>query len=546
MSPSEKFSRELRERAVKTVIETPRPIAQVARELGLNPSTLGHWVRIWRRERTELLSVPGGLADSPMDPLSPAPGKLMESSGVDNFDLGEDEPSDRSGPVPVARVTRHRVPLSTIVTIVVNVFLYLIVANPFSAFLIGLATELAVVAVLSQSARESLHSSLGGLLLIVGLLIALDISGFLYNKGVANGKIGRMFYGKPFLGRLGGASQAMGRLALQMHKQFSMEVAPEDEKVVSAIRNLDRDILEAQLRAKYLCVRQMDGVLADQASREWTEKQWPRVLSRSYRGVTLGDTYSKSLVWQVFMYKVVLIVRVTMPLLSIGLALSIWLAARGIRAENYLPTLQVVALSGFLFAAIVFANVTYGFAFVQWQEPSKAVLSSLTDEGFKKHLVESVAPYVGKRLWPVKVTFGERYSRLVGNFFIRAAGPALSFYLASTLCILLICAMVGTIGSSGTDSEWYYHMAVALVAIPGIMFLSIYVAFLVLRMAGSLGAIVAAALILAVAPPMLTFLFTGERPGKGAVTSSIIAGVAGALATALADRTKERVQREKQ
>jgi hypothetical protein len=44
-----KFSPEFREEAVKMVIDPPRPIAQVARELGLNEGTLGNWVNAWRK-----------------------------------------------------------------------------------------------------------------------------------------------------------------------------------------------------------------------------------------------------------------------------------------------------------------------------------------------------------------------------------------------------------------------------------------------------------------------------------------------------------------
>lgn len=45
-----RFSPEFREEAVKMVIETSRPIAQVARELGLSEGTLGNWVNKYRQE----------------------------------------------------------------------------------------------------------------------------------------------------------------------------------------------------------------------------------------------------------------------------------------------------------------------------------------------------------------------------------------------------------------------------------------------------------------------------------------------------------------
>jgi transposase len=44
------YSPEFREEAVKLVIETSRPIAQVAKELGIHEATLGNWVNAHRRE----------------------------------------------------------------------------------------------------------------------------------------------------------------------------------------------------------------------------------------------------------------------------------------------------------------------------------------------------------------------------------------------------------------------------------------------------------------------------------------------------------------
>jgi len=45
------FDREFREGAVRIVRETGKPIAQVARELGVNEGTLGRWVNQDRRQR---------------------------------------------------------------------------------------------------------------------------------------------------------------------------------------------------------------------------------------------------------------------------------------------------------------------------------------------------------------------------------------------------------------------------------------------------------------------------------------------------------------
>ena len=46
-----KFDRDFREGAVRLVRETGKPIAQAARDLGVNEGTLGNWVNADRRRR---------------------------------------------------------------------------------------------------------------------------------------------------------------------------------------------------------------------------------------------------------------------------------------------------------------------------------------------------------------------------------------------------------------------------------------------------------------------------------------------------------------
>ena len=48
-----KFSPQFKAEAVQMVLETGKPIAEVARDLGVHDGTLGNWVATWRKQNPE-------------------------------------------------------------------------------------------------------------------------------------------------------------------------------------------------------------------------------------------------------------------------------------------------------------------------------------------------------------------------------------------------------------------------------------------------------------------------------------------------------------
>jgi len=59
-----RFSAQFKAEAVQMVIETGRPIAEVARDLGIHDGTLGNWVNAYCRAHPE--------PDQPMNPVERA------------------------------------------------------------------------------------------------------------------------------------------------------------------------------------------------------------------------------------------------------------------------------------------------------------------------------------------------------------------------------------------------------------------------------------------------------------------------------------------
>jgi transposase-like protein len=66
-----RFSPQFRAEAVQMVIETGKPVAAVARDLGIHDGTLGNWVNAWRHEHPE--------PDQPVSPVERARVKELEA-----------------------------------------------------------------------------------------------------------------------------------------------------------------------------------------------------------------------------------------------------------------------------------------------------------------------------------------------------------------------------------------------------------------------------------------------------------------------------------
>ena len=59
-----RFSAQFKAEAVQMVVETGRPVAEIARDLGINDGTLGSWVNAYRRAHPE--------PDQPLTPVERA------------------------------------------------------------------------------------------------------------------------------------------------------------------------------------------------------------------------------------------------------------------------------------------------------------------------------------------------------------------------------------------------------------------------------------------------------------------------------------------
>jgi transposase-like protein len=82
-----KFDPEFREGAVRIVIETGRPVAEVARDLGINEGTLWNWVRQHRAAQK-----PGGVTEDATLKTELVYRSVLASKALAHRDRGGDAP----------------------------------------------------------------------------------------------------------------------------------------------------------------------------------------------------------------------------------------------------------------------------------------------------------------------------------------------------------------------------------------------------------------------------------------------------------------------
>jgi hypothetical protein len=488
--------------------------------------------------------------------MTPPSSAANESSGdlpeAANFDLGEDPPATHGTSKDKSTGLQWPTP-AALIRGFVNALLKITINNKVSRPLIQTVSGLLLIFSLSQTARRSLNSSPGDILLILGLWIAFEGSSLVLSKSSKDGWVANKIFHGPAFGRLGGPWRYEFNFIMAMCTQFTMDIAPEDATAFAILQRHARENFESRYKARYVHQRELDGVGEDQAESEWPE-QWDRLQSRSFGGVSFGQSLSGSLVWQSLLPALRFVIPIISPMAALGVAITVWLFGRGLGQMNYLPAIQVAILFGFALSALIFTNLTHKFSPLMIRDPGDAWKNSSKTMSMDE-LVDTflnldkqrdeLSPYIGKFLYPTRVAFGDRYVKLIRNLTVRTIGVSLIFYAVVSLVILAASAAVEAVASGESSVDWYCHMALALVTIPCMIVLAVYLSFLILQSAGGLTAIVSAAIILSATPLILGLLFTGEPQGKDVVVPSVIAGVAGALATALADRTRKRVQRSK-
>jgi hypothetical protein len=410
-----------------------------------------------------------------------------------------------------------------------NVIVAVLLVNPIAAiFWEGVLSVLACIGI----TRMTRHGASGPtqvliVLLFVFLLVLLRILGH-----VINSRIGRFIFGPPEFGILGGPEARIFRFLARAQSNLSLKFSEKDEPWAHEYNELNIRIVEAEYRRGYQAAVASGDV--DPIVYPWDDVWRDKILDHSANGRTVRQTFEEWIAWSAVMS------RMTSTLLMVALLagpyslVMVWLATRAVDQDGApLAFAQFGLLGSFVIALIIYMNHLYLLDEIK--------ISSKLD-GVPEELRDTVKEWTARapnRLLRPRVEFGRSFVSAIRNFYCRILAIAAGWNVVSIVVLLALTCPVGLLTSNQSiESLLSYASDVGryVLLIPVGMVLGSWFGFEILRNVRRFVTLFVAGIVLALLPPLMTWIFTGRLPdGEVALISSVITGLISAAATALAE-----------
>ncbi len=336
----------------------------------------------------------------------------------------------------------------------------------------------------------------------------------------------------------------LGRCIASVELRFR----PEDQLVTSRLGALSLEFAELAFHQTYRANRFDDA--------DWPEA-WQEIEGAQIGPVPFGEATRSGLL-ALFGLRHAVVTKLTEPLAGIFTAGYILLLSRAVANQSLLGLVQLVLAFGVVTAAVIFVNFTTQlrvitpvvdgtealFAAELEKSRTDPEVAALLDE-WRRRLDAEMAGAAGRDMLPT-ITIRPGYVEAIRSSFVRRFLIAGLADLVGLLPLLWLCSLAGLLLSAWTDAEvlgWAGWMTVGLVVAPFAFAAAVAFGFFLLARTRALLTLVATGLFLAVIPPLVSYAFGGETDATVIITS-VVAGLAGILSSAVAELVKKRPSAE--
>lgn len=410
--------------------------------------------------------------------------------------------------------------------------LYRLFGNTLASSLWDLSFIIVAAFIFTHELRANSNNNIVETLVIV-IFVALFLGwGAILGKSVFP-RFSDVVFGQLIFGKIGGLPKRLFFTALKSSDAIQFEFEKGDLKVIKALAEIDSELTEDVLKHNYSRVVGLEAE-EEQAKldRRW-KKIWRDEILKvgtrdpSGKGLTFADFIStKNFASRIEPLKIQAVMNLILPLMILFQIFML------ILIYNYLEgnTGLITVIQGGLAMSFILSSVL--FSFHSHQNTEITILGSAVPlpEEVEKKYADRLKKIQDKKIHPVNVTVKKHYLSVIRDFF---ALPL--FWIGGVLnaftCLLFVgvTVLIGFIWFRAGMLEllpWYRDLAVAFLLVPLGLLASYYISFLTLQYARLLLAPLIIAMLAAVLPFLISYLFTGQIDLSQAQNSIIAAGTA--------------------
>jgi hypothetical protein len=394
--------------------------------------------------------------------------------------------------------------------------------------------------IVSIPAREEIDGWWFDVTIFAALLAVVEIVGYARTRKAVSYWVARQALGKPAFGDAGGVGARLLRATFRSAPDVLLTFDAQDRELMDRLSRVDEKVTPAILRHRFVETQRLKGVGESSLEALWAVT-WERISGFSVAGTTYAkvrreypDAIPAIPYWLTASTS-------TAALVDFFVLASLWFGYRWAAGTgSAVSIVELVIFFGFLLASATFVHRAYRAGEMLMRIPQREWLSKhgVTDN----ELLLEVDALRGLKVKPTEVRLGPRYFKELVAVSARVLTTDLALRTLATVTLIGTAAGVGLLfGGSGALWETYKRiMFVVIVAASGLL-CSFYLVSVVIQDVRKTLAPVVSGLVGAGLPLLGQYLLTGKiGDNPGAVRTSIILGMFGVGATALAEVVKVR------
>jgi hypothetical protein len=440
------------------------------------------------------------------------------------------------------------VPASLRITKFLNVSTWLLASNKVARVVWQIPLSVAVAWALTTESRDDV-GTIAGIALVAVVWLCLDSAGAVAIRLWQRPQMQTWLFGRPEYGVLGGARRNIFRFVLRSHAGMELRFNDAEAAIVNEADEIGRDVSLVLMRANYDAAVERGDIDPSEFDYAAAEAE---MLNREVNGTTARETIEQSLrSWGLGVPRIETTSSLVFPLIAIYSVVVAFLVVRAAFSQGtpaVLLAAQVALLGSFVVGFVIYANYVFAYAEIilapEWIREREAQLmrsTAVPDELRERQ--EAFNAEHGDRVLRPQIVYGPPYVRAVRDFF----APPLVKVAAVNGCVFLVACLVALAADAlvgeGFSTDPYIRIVAGLALVPVALLAGLMLAFGVLQNISRFASLFVASAVLAVLPPLLTFLIQGKLADpQVTLTASVITGVIGAAATAAAESLKRPTQ----